>query len=262
MSKRQILSYILVIVSGFICYTSFSSSAMTVRTFKDETMQYVVTYKWGVIHKDAANVTLSLRGNGPNYSLKLTAKTLPWADKYFRVRDTLISVVGKQNFQPLSYSKISHEGKRYSRDDIKYSYHGTKIIADVIRTRQSEKSPLTKESRCFTATGEAYDMLSVFYFLRLLDFTALEKTGTRSTNIFSGSKVESLTIRYIGRELLKMRGGTKREAIKISFRFTTGGKKKSSDNIEAWVSADPEHIPLQIVGKLPIGSINIYLVKG
>lgn len=59
-----------------------------------------------------------------------------------------------------------------------------------------------------------------------------------------------------------MRDGTRRNAIKITFSFTTDGRRKSSDNIEAWLSDDASHIPLQLIGKLPVGSVRVYLING
>lgn len=228
--------------------------------FKDETLHYVITYKWGLVNKDAADATLSLRGSGNNYRLTLTAKTKPWADRVYKVRDTLLCNVDKHNFRPISYSKISHEGKSYRRDDIKYSWSGNKATASVTRKSRDGKKAPSESHKSFTATGSAYDMLSVFYFLRTLDYDELQNGKPVETSIFSGSKVERLTIRYAGREKLKLRNGTTRDAIKIKFRFTTEGRKKSSDDIEAWLSADSSHIPLQLIGSLPVGSVRVYLI--
>ena len=61
--------------------------------FNNEDLHYVISYKWGLIHKDAGDATLSLRRHGANYNLKLTAKTKPWADRIYKVRDTLLGTV-------------------------------------------------------------------------------------------------------------------------------------------------------------------------
>lgn len=248
---KRFALYILLVCASF--------SAMAAG-MSDETLHYVISYKWGLVHKDAGDATLTLRNRGNNYQLQLTAKTKPWADKIFMVRDTLQSSVAKSAFRPVSYSKISHEDGKYRRDDIRYSRSGNSVTADVNRTSRDKKGAVTKTTKKFTATGTAYDMLSVFYFIRTIDYAKLESTKTLQTSIFSGSKVERLTIHYIGKEKIKMRNNTTRNAIKISFQFTTDGKKKSSDNIEAWISDDTSHIPLQLIGKLPIGSVRVYLI--
>ena len=60
-----------------------------------EKLNYIVTYKWGLIHKDAGEVEIYKKPKGDGYELKLVAKTKPWADRIYKVRDTLISVTGK-----------------------------------------------------------------------------------------------------------------------------------------------------------------------
>lgn len=51
--------------------------------FTNEILKYVVQYKWGMVQKNAATATITLRNNPQNYSIRLTAATLPWADKLF-----------------------------------------------------------------------------------------------------------------------------------------------------------------------------------
>ena len=103
-------------------------------------------------------------------------------------------------------------------------------------------------------------MLSVFYFLRVIDYDKLTSGNVVKATMFSGSKVESLTIRCVGRETIKLRDKSKREAYHIKFKFTTEGKKKSSDDIDAWISTDSRHIPLQVVGSLPVGQVRCYYI--
>ncbi|MDE7381623.1 MAG: DUF3108 domain-containing protein, partial [Muribaculaceae bacterium] len=72
---------------------------------------------------------------------------------------------------------------------------------------------------------------------------------------------EILSIKYVGKETIKLKNGTKREAFKLSFSFTRDGKKKSSDDMTAWISVDSRHIPLYLVGKLPVGEMRVYYIN-
>lgn len=78
--------------------------------FGNETLKYVITYKWGLIHKDAGDATMTLTNSGNRYNIRLVGRTKPWADKFYEVRDTLISVIEKNHFRPLNYTKLAHEG--------------------------------------------------------------------------------------------------------------------------------------------------------
>lgn len=252
---KSVLAAIIMTISGAALITAQAGDV----SFKDETLHYVITYKWGIVHKDAGEATLSLRNSGGNYCFTLAARTKPWADKFFMVRDTLIATVAKKGFSPLTYSKIAHEDGRYSREDLTYSSAGNHIGTRVKKVKVNKKGERSETTTRLSATGRSFDMLSVFYYLRTLDLSALEKGKPLTVNIFSGSKVEKLTIRHTGKETIKLRDGTRREANRLRFRFTRDGGRKSSEDIDAWISADPSRIPLRLTGTLPIGTINCYL---
>lgn len=228
--------------------------------FSDESLNYVISYKWGLIHKDAGEATLSLKNKGDKYMVTLVGKTKPWTDKFYQVRDTLKGTILKNGLKPLSYAKISHEDGTYGRDDITYSYSGNNVSGHSVQTWVNKKGKRKDSEKNFNATGPTFDMLSVFYYLRSLDYADLISGKTIKANMFSGSKVETLTVRCVGKEMLKLRNKTEREAYHIKFKFTTEGQKKSSDDLDAWISADASHIPLQIVGSLPIGQVRCYYI--
>lgn len=250
MILRKILILIFIMMSSFLY----------VRAFENEDLHYVISYKWGLIHKDAGDATLSLKNKGNTYEMVLTGKTKPWADKFYKVRDTLIANVKKDGFIPLSYSKIAHEKGKYSRDDIKYELKGDSVIGNAIRTKQNDKGKLEKKNKRFAATGDVFDMLTVFYYLRNIDYNNLQKGDRQTAKIFSGTGVETLTLRYDGRETIKLSNGEKREAFHILFKFTTAKKKKSSEDMNAWISTDPSHIPLLVTGSLPVGEVRCSFV--
>lgn len=230
-------------------------------TFADETLHYVITYKWGMIHKEAGEATMTLRHKGEAYNLMLTARTKPWADKVFRVRDTLTSVVATADLRPRRYVKSAHEGKDYARDVVDFTYSGNNVSAKTSRLRINKKGEQSTGGTELSATGPAFDMLSVFYFIRALDYRTLTDGKTATATIFSGKMAEKLTIRSLGKERIELRDKTHAEAWHIKFKFTSHGGKKSSDDIDAWISTGPNHIPLQLYGNLPVGQVRVYLVK-
>ncbi len=258
---KKLLPYILCLLMALLSYqVSSAQSSGGKKSFSDETLDYVITYKWGLIHKEAGTARMSLKNKGSDYEITLTGKTKPWADKVYQVRDTLFSRVAKEGFKPQRYIKAAHEGGKYSLDDLKFTYGGSVVKGEVMKKREKDGKVKTSSSS-MTASGTAYDMLSVFYFLRTIDYGALDKGKVITTSIFSGSNRETVKIRSLGVEDVKLRDGTKRKAYHIRFNFTSGNGKKSSDDIDAWLSYDSERIPLVIIGKLPIGSVRCYYVK-
>lgn len=236
---------------------AFQASAHT--NFDNETLRYVITYKWGLIHKDAGDAVMTLRNNGSTYNITLTGKTKPWADGFYKVRDTLVSVIDKAKFRPVTYRKMAHEGGNFSRDIIEYTYSGNDVTGKV--TKYREKKDGKKSSNLeLSGSGPTFDMLSVFYYLRTIDPAKLESGKKTTSTMFSGSHAETVTIWKVKEDKVKMRDGSTRDAWLLRFNFTTKGGKKSSSDIDAWISKDDKRIPLQLRGSLPIGKVNAYLL--
>ena len=248
------------ILLAAVCAAAAYATAAADTKFADETLKYVITYKWGLITKDSGDATLSLKNQGPNYYIKLTGKTKPWADGLFHVRDTLISVMDKAKFRPISYTKVAHEGGKYAKDVIEYSYSGSKVGGKATKYREKKGTTKTEQIE-LSATGDTFDMLSVFYWLRSIDPATLPIGQKVTATLFSGSHEETVKIWKVGQESIKMRDGSKRDAWHIRFTFTSKGGKKTSDNIDAWISKDDRRIPLEIKGKLPLGHVNAYLIN-
>lgn len=248
------------IIMGAVCAVWAYGSASAATNFADETLKYVITYKWGLITKDSGDATLTLKNQGSKYYIKLTGKTRPWADGMFRVRDTLISVMDKGKFRPLSYTKVAHEGGKYSKDVIEYKYSGENVAGKATKYRE-KKGTTTNETMDLSASGDTFDMLSVFYWLRTIDPATLPVGQKVTATLFSGLHEETVKIWKVGEKTVKMRDGSKREAWHLKFTFTSKGGKKTSDDIDAWISKDDRRIPLEIKGSLPLGHVSAYLVN-
>lgn len=244
-------SFQLIVILAFLAIGMNDSAA---HSFSDESLNYNVSYKWGLIHKTAGTATLTLHNRGNVYDIRLTAKSKPWADRIYRVRDTLIAKIAKNGFKPQSYKRIAHEDGKFALDELTYSYNGATTTGTVKRTRE-KKGKRTTSSVTHSTTGAAYDLLTVFYYLRTIDFSSIPKGKVVVTTLFSGKAKERVTIKPVGLEKITMPDKRKVEAYHIRFNFTTDGAKKSSDDIDAWISCDGRGIPLMVIGALPIGQI-------
>lgn len=222
----------------------------------DEDLNYMILYKWGLVNKDAASAVLSLRSDGDHYYARLSARTLPWADKIFMVRDTLKSTMLREGCLPQLYTKISHEGSSYRRDVVRYERDGDKVTGYAERWKSKDNGPVTTSETVLHATGRTVDMLSVFYYLRTLDFSSMSPGTVVNMNVFSGKSVEQLSVRYDGIEDIKL-GKYKWRTYHLSFTFTQDGKV-SSDAMDTWISTDPSRIPVQLEGQLPLGKVRAY----
>lgn len=241
----------------FLIALIFFSVIFGFQAKENETFRYVVTYKWGLIQKDAGEVLITKKPGGNGYELKMVAKTKPWADKIYKVRDTLISQTQKERYRPLKYSYIAHEKNKYRRDEVKFSYSGNLVKGVSEKFKEEKNGEISHSVNEMEASGPVYDMLSVYFFLRELDYPNMKAGDIVKATIFSGSKPENLEVKSLGKEMVELRDKKSQEAWHIQFKFTQKGGKKSSDDINCWISTDSAHIPLLIVGSLPIGQIRV-----
>lgn len=232
---------------------ALAASCASAMNYTSETLNYKIVYHWGIIWKHAASATLSINRTSQGYESMLVGRTVSWANSIYPVRDTLRCTMNT-DFTPIRYVKIAHEKKHYGKDivDFTHSPNLTSAQCTVIR-----KNKPTRHISLSTQ-GKAYDMLSVFYMLRALDYNELQRNKVYTTNIFSGKRKELLTIRLKSIETITLRNNMRRQAYHITFKFTQDGKKKSSDDINVWLSADQHRIPLMLVGKLPVGEVKCY----
>ncbi len=222
----------------------------------DEDLSYAIMYKWGLINKQAGWAVLSLRNDADNYRAQLAAGTMPWADKIYYVRDTLQSVMIKQDCLPLKYVKISHEGNKYSSNILHYSRQGDEVSATVDRCWSKNDGPLEYADTVLHASSPGLDMLSVFYYIRHFDFASMPSGQTIEVNVFSGRRVEVLTIHYGGIEKVKI-DGKMVPTYAITFTFTMKGKT-SDHPMYCWISTDDQRIPLKMEGQLPFGKVQAF----
>lgn len=244
-----------------LCAISVSAQNLFVG---DESLAYDIMYKWGLINKKAGRVTINTNSQpGGTFSAILVGHSAKWADRFYSVRDTLIGTIIADGFVPVSYQKISHEGGEFKRDVISYGRQGDSVTANCERYHQkSPKKPVNYSSKMLKANGYTVDMLTAFYYMRFLDYPAMKAGDSEVMNIFSGKREEILTITYLGMETV-MVNQVYHNCYKIRFSFSsTDGIKKTSEDLEAWISTEKERIPLQLVGKLPIGTIRCFYTPG
>lgn len=251
MSRHRFISLILflAIAAGFL-------TAQT--SFMPETITYDVMFKWGLINKNAGSVSITLDRSNGEYRSKLAGASASWADKFYKVRDTLIGRMDSR-LTPLYYENISHEGGKHKHDVLVYDYSGTGTVAVECTRKVYDKNgrQTVDEHRRLESTGQAVDMLTSFYFMRALDFDNMKPGDKETVDIFSGKRKELLTIHFNGRRDVKLDDRTF-PSYYITFTFTSKGGKKTSDDMEAWISTGPRRIPLRLEGKLPVGKIRCF----
>ena len=251
---KHILKYLVGVVLAFTAGTALALDL----NIGNESLNYKVMYKWGLVNKQAGRATLSIRNAGAHADMQLTARSESWADKFYKVRDTLNGRVTRAGFKPVYYEKIAREGGDHKHDRIDYTYVSAKAIGKCVRRKYDKNGKLTlDEKRTLEAYGTTVDMLSSFYYMRSLPYEKWEPGQVVTMNIYSGKRKELLTIKYIGQDNVKT-DGTNYRCYHIKFTFTSAGKKKTSDDMDAWISTGSARVPIKLEGKLPVGKVQCF----
>lgn len=257
--KKIVLS--LIILLSFFSVSAANASGLINHDLQPETLHYKVMFKWGLVNKQAGRATLSLKRGTDYYISQLTARSESWADKFFCVRDTLNGHMSYDGFTPLYYEKIAHEGNEDKHDKVIYDYSAEGLVKAECYRKEVRKGELKVEETVEReALGAAVDMLSSFYFMRTLPFEMWEPGHVEKIDIFSGKQKELLTIKYRGIETIEV-DGKHVASYHITFIFTSRGGKKSSDDMDAWISSDSARVPLLLEGKLPVGKVQCFLTS-
>ncbi len=251
--KKLILSLVLVLMA---------MPAMALEKEKSnkqiEALEYNVYYHWGILWKKAGYGIFSLEeqtmNNGEKrYHGKLAGKSLSIIEFIMRVRDTL-ECWYEPNVVPIQYRKGTHEGKYVAEEINRYTHiyavgasrtanHVDSTRVHVTRWRSKKGKDMSYDEVNHSVPNVGYDMLSVFYKIRQLDFSKMTKGQEVKLPVFSGlHKADYMSVEFQGKTTCKLRNGKNYPAYALNLTF----KSKDSDQtpVQIWVSTDPDHRPL------------------
>lgn len=126
-----------------------------------EFLTYNLYYNWQFIWVKAGNASLStiqtVYKGKPAYRASLTTRGSERVDGMFILRDTLLCYSSTQ-MEPLYYRKGAREGKRYTVDEVFYSYQKNKC--NIRQHRQKNDGTHVWNTKSLTYC--VYDMLNIF----------------------------------------------------------------------------------------------------
>lgn len=230
-----------------------SSSSVTYpsvgnESFKQgEKLRYRVTYGF----MDAGEAVLevkatSKKGGGRDlHHVKGTGKTLGGFNSFYKVEDVYESYIDKKSIMPWFFDRDVNEGGY----EIKQNYAFKQNLSKVNNGKKD-----------FNIQLGTQDMISSFYRARTLNFNNLTKGKTFAFKCFMDDENYTLKIKYVGDEIIKIRGG-KFKCHKFVPVVQTGRYFKHEEDVEFWVTADKNKIPVLVKAKIPVGTVKLHLVE-
>lgn len=223
-----------------------------------ETVEYDLYFKYGLIDKKAGKASMRITnatyGGQPAYRMSLISNTEGLASKIFSLSDTLSCFTSK-SLQPLAFKKLAHEDGDYTIEDYTYKYHGDKVKINTRRVKNGDE----KFNENIETSECTYDMVSIVYFARTLDYSNMKSGSKTKVYFMSGKKHMSMTIIHQGIETIKVNNGKKYEAIKLSLQISDKAFENGKEAMKVYLTNDNNRMPLRIDSKLKVGAVKSIL---
>lgn len=233
---------------------------LTNTAFSDgEDLKYQLYFNWKFIWIKAGTANLNISSTKYKgkeaFRCHLITKGSPRTDKFFMMRDTLLSYI-TPDLIPLYYRKGAFEGKRYNVDEVWYTYRstGTHLEQRFLNYRGEETL------RQNDLTGCAFDMVSMLLRARSFDPSVFKEGEHIKFQMADGHSISEETLIYRGKKKFKMDD----EDITyrcLVFSFVEFDGKKEKDIVTFYVTDDANHLPVRLDLYLRFGTAKAYLQK-
>jgi hypothetical protein len=247
------------LLSGLLLLAATSASAQCEvknNAFKaGETIHYNLYFNWKFVWMSCGTATM--RTTAAKWQSKPALRTIlvttgsKKADMFFRMRDTLISIVST-NLAPHYYYKGAAEGKRNYVDEAYYNYKNNRCYVRLRKVRKGKSYVEQKyDDQC------VYDMLSILARARSYNPQGY-KVGQRiHFSMVSGTDIEPETLIYRGKKNIKAENDTIYRCLIFSYVEPKAGKEK--EIVKFYVTDDENHIPIRLDMFLNFGTAKAYL---
>ena len=187
------------------------------------------------------NVNLERLNNKPIYHITGEGKTYGFYDGFYKVRDKYESFVDTATLQPYKFIRNISEGDYKKSENVTFnqSTH-TAISSDSV-----VRMPLCTQ-----------DVISLVYFARNINFDKYKANDKIPFTLYLHNELYNIYIRYMGKETVKTKYG-KFKAIKVRPLLIKGSVFEGGEKMTAWISDDPNRIPLRVESAISVGSIKI-----
>jgi len=183
------------------------------------------------------------------YHFVMTAKTYPFIDVFYKVRDRMDSYADAEMTHALLYKKRKRGRKK---KDVVVNFDWDKQLAQYCRPH--------RKRRPISILPGSFDPLSVFYAFRLHD---LKENLEIETPVTDGKKCVMGKARVIRREKITVPAGSFDTYLVEPDLEHIGGVFEKSRNarLQIWVTADKRRIPVLVKSEVAVGSFVAELVS-
>jgi len=217
-----------------------------------EKLTYTLKYQWGAINTDVGEVVFTLdfeNDSERQYCVaKAKGRTFKFYDVFFKVRDYFESRFYPEDFSPIYFHRDVFEGK-YKMKNYIHFLSENKIKASYKRMNAQMKDTLLKGS------NRTLDLLTLIYYMRSCDYASMTPGNTQQLNFVIDGKLYNVKYRYVGKEVKVVAGLGEFNTYRLAVSSVSGSVFKGTENLQIWLSADENMVPLQIETPIRVGNV-------
>jgi hypothetical protein len=171
------------------------------------------------------------------YYIYSEAKSAPFFDAFYKVRDTNESWIDVEKFYSLVFEQKVSEGKYKATRRTEYD--------------QQKHLAVNNKGENFSIPENVLDVLGAFYWVRLQD---LKENENLELNVNSRRKNYKMMIKINKKETLKI-NGKRYKTILVKPNLQDAGIFRQKGEVKIWLTDDEKHIPVKMKSEISVGSI-------
>lgn len=218
-----------------------------------ETLSYGISYKWGAIYTEVAQASLNLtetRLGGENvYYSDVSARTAPFFDVFFKIREHFMGWFQKGSLTPQKCIRDTHEGTYAAYNLYNYDWKERKIHAYV------DMTSLGKVNMDIPLTDCICDVPSLVYFIRQADLSRMEIGKRYGLNFAIDDTVFHIYLTRKGTETIKVKGMGKVRCQRLNCSVVEGAVFDGEEEVKLWLSDDANQLPVSFWAPLRVGAM-------
>lgn len=225
-----------------------------------ETLNYDLYFNWKFVWVKAGSTHFKV--SAANYEGQSALRTdiifrsNKQCDAVFPMKDTLVSYTTPE-LVPLYFRKGADEGKRYTVDEVWYSYVGGKTVMKQ-KFRSAEGEWLNHET---TSDDCVNDMLNILLLSRSINYSSYKVNQRIHYTMVTGKRLSDQVLIYKGKENFKANDKKTYRCLVFSL-LDDKETKKEKELLRFYITDDKNHLPVRIDFFLKFGVAKAYFKDG
>ena len=241
-------------------WMGLSNNQSTYRTIENncfepgEVIEYTAHY--GFVHAAKGKMVISkdiyTLNNRPCYKIDVFGESIGMFDMFLRIRDNWGTYLDTASIVSHKFYRVIEEGK-YRKNEV-VTFNHEKQQAKV--KTYDHKKEKWKSAEYFDTKKNIQDLVSGYYYLRVLDFNKYKEGDIITIDAFFDDELYKFQVRYIGKETIKTKLG-KIKSLVLSPIMPENSLFDGENSIKVWISDDLNKVPLKIKAEMFVGAVEI-----